>query len=183
MNKYVEYLKSNQIGIIPHDTIPGIVARMTTENAEKILSIKERSKNKGFIILIPNKEYLTKLTKNILPTTKEILEKYWPGALTIIFHKDPSVPKIISGTDTTVAIRYPKHPLLNKILESLNEPVITTSANISNQTKISKELLTRIDFCHPKSLEPLTNNHGSTIIDGTKENLPTLRQGGILIAR
>ena len=183
MNKYITYLKSNQIGILPHDTIPGIVARMTKENAERILSIKERSENKGFIILIPNKEYLMKLTENILPITKEILEKYWPGPLTIIFKKSLSIPNLISGSKSTIAIRYPKHSLLNEILDSLNEPLITTSANISNQTNISKELLNRIDFCHPKSLEALKNNQGSTIIDGTKESIPILRQGGLFISR
>ncbi len=183
MSEYIKYLKSNKIGIIPHDTIPGIIARMSEKNAERVLAIKERSKNKGFIILVPNKQHVIKLSENILPTTEKIIDKYWPGPLTIIFKKSSSIPNIISGSNSTIAIRYPKHPLLNKILESLDEPLITTSANIANQTNISKELLSRVDFFEPSILNSKPLNQGSTIIDGTKEDSPVIRQGSLLISR
>ena len=52
MNDLTTRLKNNQIGIIPHDTIPGIIARMSEENANRIIDIKNRDQTKGFIILI-----------------------------------------------------------------------------------------------------------------------------------
>ena len=174
MNEYIEKLSSNQIGILPHDTIPGIVAIMNTENAKRILKIKERSEKKGFIILIPNKNYLSELTINTGEKTKHLINDYWPGALTIIFHKHPKVPPLISGTETTVAIRYPNHPLLNSILTAINQPLITTSANISSESMISEELLSRVDFIHPEILSNSSVSQSSTIVDGTKENLPIL---------
>lgn len=182
MTEYIEKLKLNEIGILPHDTIPGIIARMTETNAKKILEIKKRSIKKGFIILIPNKNHLNNLVPEIKHQTEKLIEKYWPGPLTIIFNKMPSISTIISGSKQTIAIRYPKHKLLNNILESLNEPLITTSANITNEPYISKELLSKIDFIHP-DIDPATpKGISSTIIDGTKDSLPILRQGEILIS-
>ena len=182
MNQYIKYLKLNQIGVLPHDTIPGIVARMTEANAARILDIKKRSEKKGFIILIPNIDHLENLAIDINSQTQKLIKTYWPGALTVIFKKSNSIPTLISGSEKTIAIRYPNHKLLNTILDSINEPLITTSANISNEQHLSKELLEQVDFIHPDINPSIPNGLSSTIIDSTSEDLQILRQGSVLIS-
>jgi len=176
----IKQLKNNQIGILEHDTVPGIVARMSSENAKTINNLKKRDPNKGFIILIPSLEYLKKLTKNIPDSTLSLIKTYWPGALTIILEKNDSICSSITGNELTIAIRYPKHTLLNKILSSLNEPLISTSANISGETVISKQLLDNINFTYG-DLTINQNKAASTIIDGTARPFKILRQGIIKI--
>ena len=58
IDSVINALQNNEIGIVEHDTIPGIIARMSEENAKRINQIKSRDENKGFIILIPNQSYL-----------------------------------------------------------------------------------------------------------------------------
>ena len=181
MSKLTEKLKNNQIGIIPHDTIPGIIARMSEENARRIIDIKKRDQTKGFIILIPNADHLSQLVTNIPTNAKTLITQFWPGPLTIIFNKQPSIPTMISGYETTIAIRYPKHPLLNQILTELNEPLITTSANISTKTTLSKELISSVDFYDNSITQtlPIKSDAASTIINCTTQTPLIIRAGSI----
>ena len=178
MSKLTEQLKSNQIGIIPHDTIPGIIARMNEENARRIIDIKNRDQTKGFIILIPNTDHLSQLVTDIPTHAQQLISKFWPGPLTIIFNKQPSIPSIISGFETTIAIRYPKHPLLNQLLTELNEPLITTSANISTENHLSDELINNVDFCDDSITKEATST-ASTIINCTGPT-PTIVRTGVI---
>ena len=181
MNDLITRLKNNQIGIVPHDTIPGIIARMSEKNASRIIDIKNRDQTKGFIILIPNTDHLSQLVTDIPTHAQQLISKFWPGPLTIIFNKQPSIPTIISGFETTIAIRYPKHPLLNQLLTELNEPLITTSANISTETTVSKELINAVDFCDDSihQATSIKSAHASTIINCASPSPLIIRSGSI----
>ena len=177
----INALKKNQIGIIEHDTVPGIIARMSEENAKRINNIKSRDKNKGFIILIPNQSFLTELVSNIPLVAESLISDYWPGPLTIILKKHPTIPSLITGNKNTIAVRYPNHPLLNNILNELNEPIISTSANISGQANMSNKLMQTIDFNYGNINQINTEVMASTIIDVTQKPLKILRQGSVII--
>ncbi|MEK9727839.1 MAG: L-threonylcarbamoyladenylate synthase [Candidatus Margulisiibacteriota bacterium] len=181
MNNLVDRLINNQIGIIPHDTVPGIIARMSQSNAKRINQIKSRDENKGFIILIPNKSYLEQLAAAIPLAAEGLISDFWPGPLTLILKKQPTVPSLITGNKDTIAVRYPNHPLLNNILNELNEPIISTSANISGQTSISNKLMQNIDFTYGKIDQISNKTSASTIVDATQTPLKILRQGSITI--
>ena len=154
---------------------------MSKENAGRIIDIKNRDQTKGFIILIPNTDHLSQLVTDIPTHAQQLISKFWPGPLTIIFNKQPSIPTIISGFETTIAIRYPKHPLLNQLLTELNEPLITTSANISTETNLSKELITAVDFCDDSihQAESIKSTQASTIINCTTTTPTIIRHGTI----
>ena len=181
IDSVINALQNNKIGIIEHDTIPGIIARMSEENAKRINQIKSRDERKGFIILIPNQSYLAKLTSTIPFAAEPLISEFWPGPLTLILKKHPKIPSLITGNKDTIAVRYPNHPLLNNILNELNEPIISTSANISGQTNISNKLMQTIDFTHGKIEQINTNVLASTIVDVTQNSLKILRQGSVII--
>jgi L-threonylcarbamoyladenylate synthase len=177
----VNALQNNKIGIIEHDTVPGIIARMTEENASRINQIKSRDENKGFIILIPNKSYLEQLAAAIPLAAEALISDFWPGPLTLILKKQPTIPSLITGNKDTIAVRYPNHPLLNNILNELNEPIISTSANISGQSSISNKLMQSIDFTHGKIDQISNKTSASTIVDVTQKPIKILRQGSVII--
>ena len=176
INCIYEKIISHQIGIIEHDTLPGIVGLATEENAKKIQRIKQRCASKGFIVLIPSTAHLDQLTLSISESGQKLIDAFWPGPLTIIFEKHPKISTLISGKETTIAIRYPKHPMLSRLLTKLNQPLISTSANISGDTIISNELLTSVDFTFGNLNK---NSVASTIVDATKSPIQVLRQGVI----
>ena len=178
MKEICEKLRNNQIGIIEHDTLPGIVGIATQENAKKIQQIKQRSESKGFILLIPNTDHLNQLAINVSETTKELINSYWPGPLTIIMEKHPNISPLITGSNTTIAIRYPKHPILSELLTTLGQPLLSTSANISGETGISNQLLNAVDFTCG-NIQKTEANIASTIIDATQTPFKILRNGSI----
>ena len=176
MKEIVNKILNNEIGIIPHDTVPGIISRMTTKNALKINLIKKRDPKKGFIILIPSLKHIDLLTQSILASTTELIKKHWPGPLTIIFNKNKNICQTISGHAETIALRFPKHELLNNILSSIDEPLISTSANISGELSMSNYVLSNVDFTYG-DLTIDSTKEPSTIVDGTTNPFLVIRQG------
>ena len=178
MKEICEKLINGNIGIIEHDTLPGIVGIATQQNAKKIQQIKQRPESKGFIFLIPNTDHLNQLAINVSETTKELINSYWPGPLTIIMEKHPNISPLITGSNTTIAIRYPKHPMLSELLSKLGEPLLSTSANMSGETNISEKLLRAVDFTYG-NIQKTEANIASTIVDVTQVPFKILRYGSI----
>ncbi|MGA0241714.1 MAG: L-threonylcarbamoyladenylate synthase [Candidatus Marinamargulisbacteria bacterium] len=174
-------LMNHHIGIIEHDTVPGIVGLMTVENAKKIITLKKRAPNKGFIILIPNPSHLPRLTTPISTTTQTIIHRYWPGPLTIIFKKNPTISTLITGTETTIAIRYPDHPILSTILNKINQPLLSTSANMSGKAPSVSDIVPRVDFTFG-DLTWSQNAKPSTIVDSTTTPPIIRRPGAIAVS-
>ena len=178
LDSVCQHLLDHQIGIIEHDTVPGIVGIATIDNAKKIQTIKQRSESKGFIILIPSIDHLNNLAINISESAHQLINTYWPGPLTIILEKHPDISTVISGQKTTIAIRCPNHPGLSELLKKLNQPILSTSANISGETNISEKLLSAVDFTYG-NIQKTETNIASTIIDATQTPFKILRNGSI----
>jgi L-threonylcarbamoyladenylate synthase len=171
-------LMQNAIGIIEHDTVPGIVAIANAANAERIIALKNRDAHKGFIVLIPTIQAAYTLARTILPATEAIMHRYWPGPLTVIVEKAPTVPDSISGYRPTIALRCPHHPKLQAILGDVNQPLLSTSANISGHTGLSQALLDRVDFTYGNVTLP-ADGQPSTLLDGTQSPPILIRQGAL----
>ena len=92
MQHIIDQLMANALGIIEHDTLPGIVGRMTPENARAMNAVKHRMPNKGFIVLIPSTDWVAKLATNVSHQARQLMAQYWPGPLTIILNKTRGAP-------------------------------------------------------------------------------------------
>ncbi len=98
---------------------------------ESIITLKGRDAHKGFILLIADWSQLTPL---INPVTQEQLAEVhttWPGFVTWIFPKAPSIPHWITGGRDSIAIRMSTHPVAKAL--SAEAPILSTSANLSGQ--------------------------------------------------
>ncbi|RAP36886.1 threonylcarbamoyl-AMP synthase [Candidatus Marinamargulisbacteria bacterium SCGC AAA071-K20] len=131
IDKIVEQIKNGDVGVLPFDTIPGLVGRCTKECAERLFEIKGREVNNPMLVIIPSLEHLAPLVKEVSPQQQALIETHWPGPLTLIFEKSENVPSEITGGKPTIAIRFPEYVPLNILLNKLNEPIISTSANTS----------------------------------------------------
>lgn len=115
----VSILKSGGVGVLPTDTIYGLVgSSLAPETVKRIYILKKRSKNKPFITLISRPEELRlfgiKFSKNL----EEKLDKFWPGPTSII----------LNG----IAFRVPKPVWLRKLISETG-PLIAPSANPENE--------------------------------------------------
>ena len=174
-------IKEGKLIIFPTDTVYGIGTNAYNEEAcKKIYEIKGRPSCKPLIIL----SMIEDLVENISPTEQKIIEKFWPGPLTMKFKKRKGIlPDIISAGDEYVRIRLIKNGLIYKIIEKAEVPVVAPSANISGHptgikiNNIIKELGGKVDYildCGDyKSDEP------STIVQVEDEKVVVIREGKI----
>ena len=170
--------------VIPTDTVYGLAARLHDKVAlEKIFKIKGRDQSKQIPLLISNVNQL----KEICVTSKfslEVIKKYWPGELTIIFKTTPLFKE--KTGEETIAIRMPKHPVALKLIDTYGV-LRVTSLNRSGE----KPLTSLKDI--EKQFGPFVKDiypHGtieksdiaSTVVDLTKRKIIVLREGNIKLS-
>ncbi|MBU0581240.1 MAG: threonylcarbamoyl-AMP synthase [Candidatus Margulisbacteria bacterium] len=134
-----EILSKNGVVALPTDTVYGLAANPFSKKAvQKIYQVKGRSFHKPLVLMCSNIEQVKDLVANWSDQIEKLVEKYWPGPLTLIFKRNQGkVPKEVVVNNPTVGIRIPRHEPLLSLLSQLDFPLAVTSANRSGE----KELL------------------------------------------
>ena len=134
LKKHSELLKNGETVIFPTETVYGLGANALDENAvKKIYEAKGRPSDNPLIVHIHNKDLIYDLAKDIDDKAKKVIDKFWPGPLTVILKKNDKVPKTTTGGLDTVAIRMPKNDIALELLRECNLPIAAPSANISGK--------------------------------------------------
>ena len=133
--KIITILKKDGTGILPTDTLYGIVSSAFSKQAvERIYKIKKRNPKKPLIILISSLIDLKKfgISGRHIRTNRLTLEKFWPGPVSIVFPCTSTVKvkkiKYLHRGTKTLAFRFPKKKSLIKILKQTG-PLVAPSAN------------------------------------------------------
>lgn len=154
-------INNGELAIVPTDTVYGIIADATNEEAiKKVYMAKRRSFSKPLIIMVSSIEMLKKYVKNISDVEKRLIEKYWPGRLTILFKRNNKISDLLTNSGDYIGIRLPDNKELCKLMNMLNKPLVSTSANISDNMTITEISM----------LEDELKNNISYIVDGGKLN-------------
>lgn len=166
--------------IVPTDTVYGLACLSSSKVAiERIYDIKKRDKNKALPIIVNSFKMLEEVADVNLDNVRK-LSKYFPGALTIVCKRKVSFDYF---NFDTIAIRMIDTPLVNKIIESVGEPLSLTSANISNEKNIVDpiELVDMFDgYIDCVFLDGKCKNVESTIVKINDDgSLTLLREGKI----
>ena len=168
------------------DTVWGIGCDAEDANGvSAIYDIKGRDKDKPLILMSYNIDYLLKYVEGVDDFAQNVMQKYWPGGLTLIFKKSKLCPSYMKLD--TVALRIPNHPLFKDVCEmTKNKVLATTSLNYSGEAPCEnyKEALEKFgNIC--KIIKPMEGfkkqNIPSTIIDFSTKPYKILRQGSIKI--
>ncbi|KIR02340.1 YrdC/Sua5 family protein, required for threonylcarbamoyladenosine (t(6)A) formation in tRNA [Lachnospiraceae bacterium TWA4] len=177
-------IRSGGLVAFPTETVYGLGGNaLDPMAAKKIYEAKGRPSDNPLIAHISSLEQLTPLVKTITPLAKSLMDKFWPGPMTLIFNKSELVPLETTGGLQTVAVRMPNHPVALKLIQEANVPIAAPSANLSGKpspTKAShviEDLSGRIDMI----LDGGDTDIGieSTIIDVTSDEPVILRPGFI----
>ncbi len=129
-------LKNSEIVALPTDTVFGFsVLASDKEALKKIYSLKKRTKEKPFILLIANLNMLKKYCI-VSNEQEDYLKKIWPGNITVVLEAKKSSLSHLS-LNGSLAVRFPNSNFLNKFLEKTKEAIISTSANISGEKNCS----------------------------------------------
>ena len=105
----IAILKNGGVGAYPTDTVFGLGACVFKEKAVmRIYDIKGRSDDKGLPVLVDSIDTLEQVADiYYTPQTLRLIERFWPGKLTMIFRKKANVPSVVCGGGQTIAVRIP----------------------------------------------------------------------------
>lgn len=123
VKKVAKRIKAGGIVILPTDTVYGIVADSFNEKAVKdIFDLKLRNMNNPVNIVTANKEMIKSVTDKITDLEEKVIEKFFPGALTIILKKNNKISDLITSGRETVGIRIPKVEFLLEVVNKVRKP-------------------------------------------------------------
>ena len=169
---------------IPTDTLYGLAADVFNARAiERVFEIKERPEGMALPVLLADAGQLSMVVRDAPAEAGVLAEAYWPGSLTIILERNPSLPPRLTAGGSTVAVRVPGHPAPRELARLLGRPITGTSANISGwpDPKTVEELKAqvgdRVDAV--VDMGPAPAGTGSTIVDLTGGAPKLVREGAI----
>jgi L-threonylcarbamoyladenylate synthase len=129
----VEILNRKDLVALPTETVYGLAGdALEPEVVAKIFEAKERPSFDPLIIHIENKQWLTRLTRpsqRMSPVMNRLMDRFWPGPLTILFPKSDLVPDLVTAGLEQVAIRMPSHRVFVQVLKTFGKPLAAPSAN------------------------------------------------------
>lgn len=180
----LEVLRNGGIVAFPTDTVYGLGA-LAHDNAaiESIYAAKNRPLEKAIPILIGDLSDLEKVGSDIPNMALLFASRFWPGPLTCVIPKKPSLPPAVSAT-STVAVRIPNHPDALALLRAVG-PMAVTSANISGAQNpaTAQEVYDQLNGRIPLILDGGKTPGGipSTLVDCTGTSPVILREGPITL--
>lgn len=178
-------IKSGGIVAFPTETVYGLGANALEEEAvKKIFIAKGRPQDNPLIVHVCSKD-ISNLVKKVPKVAQELINKFWPGPLTIILEKKDIIPNMTSADLDTIGIRMPNSEIALKLIELSDRPIAAPSANISGRpspTEVERcidDLDGRVDYIIGGESSDIGVE--STIIDCTVNPPLILRPGGITL--
>lgn len=179
----IEAVRAKNTIAFKTDTIYGLSCLSTSETACNNLAKIKGREGKPLILLISKNTDLSQYIGAVSSTAKKVMDKFWPGPLTIIFPlKYPFCDTITCG-NSTIAIRMPDDGLCEKLISAVGEPIVSTSANLSGEKPLNspdsifETFKGKIPYIIDSGLPKTTSS--STIISIDGENISILREGAI----
>ena len=180
IDKIVDVIASGGLVIAPTGTIYGILGDATdTYVINKVYNAKKRDTSKPLLILVSSIDMLKRYVEELTPLEEAIIEKFWPGELTIILRRNEFLPFELTHNET-VGVMMPNSEEMIEIIRRLDKPIIGTSANISNQNSIisvdmiDEDMKKYIDYIEDSGI---VESSPSTIIKVEDEKIVYLRKG------
>ena len=184
MAKAGQILKDGGLVAFPTETVYGLGGdAFNPDSSKKIYAAKGRPSDNPLIVHICRTSDLEKVAKNIPPAAYELAKAFWPGPLTMILEKQPSLPKETTGNLDTVAVRFPSHELAIALIDAAGGFVAAPSANTSGRPSptvgkyVYEDLAGRIDMLLDDGQAGIGLE--STIVDLTQAQPMILRPGYI----
>jgi L-threonylcarbamoyladenylate synthase len=176
-------IRRGELVVYPTDTLYGIGTYAFDEKAIRSLySVKGRPSEKGIPILLADATNLDRVARDVPQIVQELIERFWPGPLTLIVPKQDSLPPSIS-VNPGVAVRIPDNETARAVIRAAGGAVATSSANRSGHppAQTAEQALAELGDAVSIVLDggPTGKSVPSTIVDCTAKRMRILRQGPI----
>jgi L-threonylcarbamoyladenylate synthase len=191
----VESLRAGGMLIYPTDTLYGLGVDPVSDDAlARLLAVKGREGGKPIPLLLDEPARANSLARRVPEDAYRLMERFWPGALTIVLPASAALPKAITGGKGTVGLRVPDHPVSRYLAAAAGGAITGTSANRTGRPVVWKtaeeivnEFTGEVDWVlwdgpGPASAEETTlsrPSRGSTVVHVAEADVILLREGAI----
>ncbi|WP_077369519.1 L-threonylcarbamoyladenylate synthase [Anaerosalibacter sp. Marseille-P3206] len=181
-----EIIKNGGVVAFPTETVYGLGGNSFDENAiDKIFIAKGRPQDNPLILHVSSIDEVYPLVERVDEKARLLMERFWPGPLTLVFNKSEKVSYKLTGGLDTVAIRMPKHNVALSLIKHSGVPIAAPSANTSGRPSpteakhVIEDMSDKIDMI----IDGGSTGIGveSTVLDVSMDVPVILRPGGITI--
>lgn len=131
-------LNSHGVIAYPTETVFGLGCNPFDDVAlQKLFTIKGRDINKGLLVLIPDKSQIANYSSFVPNYAEELMEKYWPGPVTLLFRAKDKLNSLLVGEEKKIGLRICSHPIASFLSSSLPYGIVSTSANRSGEIPLT----------------------------------------------
>jgi len=178
----IRILQAGGVISFPTKCLYGLGADALNPDAvEMVFKIKQRPHRVPLLVLIGDIPSLDDWVKEIPSAATHIIDKLWPGGVTLVFEARDHIPENLTGGTGKIGVRMPQHPVALALAKRMGGPITGTSANFYGYSGCSE--IDHIDFLIAEKLDlildagPLEGGVGSTVVDVTGEIPRILREG------
>lgn len=154
-----------------------------TAAVERVFDIKQRPAELPLLVLINSPSQMDGLAGSIPRVARVLMERFWPGRLTLVLEADASLPARLTAGTGKIGIRLAAHPVARALLEAVAKPITGTSANLSGGSGCRQ--ISELDPLIRRQVDlildggPLKGGVGSTVVDVTGDTPVMIREGEV----
>jgi L-threonylcarbamoyladenylate synthase len=186
MTRAADILRHGGVVAFPTETVYGLGAAVFDVKAvARIFEIKQRPRFDPLIVHVSGPEQLPLLVEKVPALAQALIDRFWPGPLTLVLPRTSAVPDLVTAGLPTVAVRMPRHPVALGLIDRAGTPVAAPSANPFGHTSpttaqhVHDQLAGKVDLVFDGG--PCSVGVESTIVSLASDAPVLLRPGGLSI--
>lgn len=184
LNEAAKMIAAGKLVAVPTETVYGLACSgLDAQAVEQVYEVKGRPEVKPLALMLHKGAAVTKYCSAVPKQARVLMDKFWPGPLTIVLNSKDIVPDIVRAGGQTVALRCPDHPLTQALLKKAKLPFAAPSANPSGEKSpvTAQEVLGYFDGKISAVVDGGECGLGteSTIIDMSSAPYKILRRGAL----
>jgi L-threonylcarbamoyladenylate synthase len=181
-----QVLRAGGLVAFPTETFYGLgAAGLDAVAARRVFAAKGRPSSMPLLLLVDSRAMVAAIATTIPARASELMERHWPGALSLVLRASDGVPVDVTAGTGTVGVRVSAHPVARALVRALGEPVTAPSANPTGGAPpvTAAEVLAHLDGVIELILDagPTPGGVPSTVLDVTVDPPRVLRQGAVLV--
>jgi L-threonylcarbamoyladenylate synthase len=180
----VAALKRGHVIVFPTETLYGLGADALSQAAvEKVFQLKGRDSHNPIPVLVADQEMLHALVAKVPTTARKLMDRYWPGPLTLVLPGQKNIPKPLCNPAGGVGVRISSQPIATLLVNGLGRPLTATSANPSGKEPARTLQVAKNYFVHRVDVfvdgGTVTSKSGSTVVEVMEDSIKIIREGEI----
>jgi L-threonylcarbamoyladenylate synthase len=181
-----QVLRAGGLVAFPTETFYGLgAAGLDATAARRVFMVKGRPSSMPLLLLVDSRAMVAAVAPTIPAPAAALMERHWPGALSLVLRASDAVPIEVTAGTGTVGVRVSAHPVARALVRALGEPITAPSANPTGSAPpvTADDVLAHLDGRIELVLDagPTPGGAPSTVLDVTVDPPRVLRQGAVLV--